>query len=414
MLTPYVTIDSIPEFSKCKSGFGYMVYDIARSVSKLEQVDLLVSNSRGDAFVLDDVHFHERSFLLFIRYFCMVFSVMAVFKLWNCYKVSGRSLSKLLYYWFISGYYYHIISTGNYDIVHIHGCGLDTELWMRVCKKAGVKYIVTLHGLNSFSDTVSLEPAGKQYERDFLKRVTEGEFHISVISTGMKRLIERTYGVNDCPWIFVVCNSFSFIDVQSSSDSQKVGGVREKHNLALDDKILLYVGNVCRRKNQGQLIRAFNLLPKRIREKTFVLFLGGEPESDYRIKELTKGISFDSHFISCGPVAKDTVSLYYKQGDAVALMSLSEGFGLSLIEGMHFGLPCIAFSDIDAFEDIYDENVMIGVSAHDDESVAKGLEQLLGKEWNKPDIIKYSIKFESPQMARNYVNTYNTILQEAK
>ena len=63
MLTPYVTIDSIPEFSICKSGFGYMVFDIARSIAKIEQVDLLVSNSRGSSFVLDDVHFLKRSFL---------------------------------------------------------------------------------------------------------------------------------------------------------------------------------------------------------------------------------------------------------------------------------------------------------------------------------------------------------------
>lgn len=213
MLTPYVTIDSIPEFSKCKSGFGYMVFDIARSVAKLEQVDLLASNSRGNAFTLDDVHFHKRSFLLFIRYAYMALSVVFIFKLWNSYKVWGRPLLKLLYYWLISGYYSHVIVSGNYDVIHIHGCGLYTELWMQICKKCKQKYIVTLHGLNSFSDTVQLEPAGKQYERDFLKRVTEGEIPITVISTGMKKLIEKTYGVENCPQITVVCNSFSFDDL---------------------------------------------------------------------------------------------------------------------------------------------------------------------------------------------------------
>ena len=187
-----------------------MVYDIARSVAKIEQVDLLASNSRGDAFVLDDVHFKKRSFLLFIRYVYMALSFVEVFRLWNSYKVYGRFLIKLLYYWFISGYYNHVIVSGNYDVVHIHGCGLDTELWMQICKKSKQKYIVTLHGLNSFSDTVQLELAGKRYERDFLKRVTEGEIPITVISTGMKRLIEKTYGVKDCPQITVVCNSFSF------------------------------------------------------------------------------------------------------------------------------------------------------------------------------------------------------------
>lgn len=70
---------------------------------------------------------------------------------------------------------------------------------------------------------------------------------------------------------------------------------------------------------------------------------------------------------------------YYLQGDVVALLSVSESFGLSLIEGMHYGLPCISFNNIDAFEDIYDEQAMIGIDSHDDENVAKGLQALLKK-----------------------------------
>ena len=217
MITPYVTIDSVPEFTKCKSGFGYMAFDIARSVAKLEHVDLLASNSMGDAFVLDGVHFLKRSYLLSLWYFYIGLSVVDFIKLWNSYKVGGRPLIKLFYYWIITGYYKHVIKNGRYDIVHIHGCGMDNEFWMKICKKVGVKYIVTLHGLNSFSDTVHLEPAGKKYERDFLKRVTENEVPITVISTGMKKTIEKTYGVKNCTSITVVCNSFSFDGLDGAS-----------------------------------------------------------------------------------------------------------------------------------------------------------------------------------------------------
>lgn len=86
------------------------------------------------------------------------------------------------------------------------------------------------------------------------------------------------------------------------------------------------------------------------------------------------------HFIECGYVDKEYMPLYYKQANAIALLSVSEGFGLSLIEGMHYGLPCISFDDIDAFEDIYDERAMVGVNSHENESVAKGLETLLTKQ----------------------------------
>ena len=166
------------------------------------------------------------------------------------------------------------------------------------------------------------------------------------------------------------------------------------------------MGNIGRRKNQGQLIRAFELLPKELAQRTYIVFLGGNQEQDYTIEILSEGSCWSSHFIAQGAVSKEQVAGFYEQCDAVALMSLSEGFGLSLIESMHFGKPSMSFTDIDAYEDIYHLNAMIGVAEHTDEAVAKGLEQLLTKEWNSDRIKDYSKKFESQNMANNYINVY--------
>lgn len=163
---------------------------------------------------------------------------------------------------------------------------------------------------------------------------------------------------------------------------------------------------MCRRKNQGQLIKAFDLLPDQCVKQTYVLFLGGEIEDGYTIKKLARGSQHENHFIACGVVDKELVPHYYEQGNAVALISLSEGFGLSLIEGMHFGLPCMTFTDVDAFDDIFDERAMVGVNNHSDEAVAKGLEQLLTNKWNKELIKTYSKKFEPENMAEKYVEVY--------
>lgn len=186
----------------------------------------------------------------------------------------------------------------------------------------------------------------------------------------------------------------------------KLLNIKELYGIGATSRIVLCVGNVCRRKNQGQLIKAFDLLKKEIAMNTYVLFLGGNIEPGYTIEALSKDSKYASHFISCGVVDKEQVHFYYEQGDAVALMSLSEGFGLSLIEGMHFGLPCISFTDVDAFDDIYSPEVMVGVEGHSDLYVAQGMEKLLGDGWNKDQIINYSKKFESQQMAVNYVKVY--------
>lgn len=106
------------------------------------------------------------------------------------------------------------------------------------------------------------------------------------------------------------------------------------------------------------------------------------------------------------------MAYYYHQADAVALMSLSEGFGLSLIEGMNFGLPSMSFSDIDAYQDIFNPSAMIGVKEHDDAAVAEGLLELMTRKWDKGEIKNYSEKFNSETMSESYNNCYKILIKQ--
>lgn len=402
MLTPYVTINDRSEFSKNKTGFGYMVYDIARAVAQTEQVEVLASDCLGKEFEREGVRFLKRSIGRFLLHFFRCLSPLVVWRLWRKYRMSTGSLMRVVYCWFISGYYHSVIAKGDYDIVHIHGCGFATEFWMRVCKKCNQKFIVTLHGLNSFSDTVRLEVAGKLYERDFLKRVVEGEFPITVISTGIKRIIEKNYGEADCNNISVVCNSFNFLSNISITLS-----IREKYNIPTEARLMLYVGNISENKNQLQMVEVFNLLPDHLQHQTWVLFcgenhMGDDSSFEYAVKNSPSA----THLIVCGGIKKELMPDYYRAADAVVLLSKTEGFGLSLIEGMHFGLPGLMFTDMDAYEDIYDESAVIGIPDRNNQSVAEGIEKLLTNNWDKETIKKYSKKFESKAMAHNYINQY--------
>lgn len=297
-------------------------------------------------------------------------------------------------------------------MVHIHGCGFFTEIWMQVCRRLNQKFIVTLHGLNSFSDTVHLNAAGKQYERDFLQLVAKGEIPITVISSGMKHIIEKTYGVKDCPNIKVVCNSFSFDGNLNSRIKDVIGGgIRELYNIPPDGKILLYVGNISVNKNQQQMVEAYALLPDYIRNKTWVLFCG-RPSQGGSFERTVKESSFADHLVLCGNVPKETIADYYREADGVALLSVAEGFGLSLIEGMHFGVPCAMFKDMDAFEDIYDSCAVVPIEDRDNTSVASAVERLLETSWDKKAIKEYAQKFNNDSMAKNYIDVYTKLQQD--
>lgn len=409
MLTSYVTLKGHSEFMRNQTGFGYMVMDIAKAVGKMEEVDVLATDSRGNGFNYEGVRFLKRSM---IAYLCVFFNCLplgTLLSLRKNYSMSNGSFIRLAYYWMMTGYLHKLLKKEKYDVVHIHGCSFATELWMEVCKQCRQKYVVTLHGLNSFSETVKLEPAGKQYERDFLKRVTEGEFPITVISTGMKRLIEKSYGVCDSKNIVVVCNSFGFGHTNGVEFAGRSRNIREKYNIPQEAKILLYVGNISENKNQRQMVEAYCLLPEEMRDNIWVLFCG-RPSMDGSFEDYVRNKSYSDHLVLCGIVERFEMVQYYKEANGVVLLSVAEGFGLSLIEGMHYGVPCTMFSDMDAIEDIFDDRAVVAIDERNNSSVINALVLLLENKWDKSEIISYSKKFESATMAANYVNTYRKVL----
>lgn len=380
-----------------------MVYDIAASIAQVEEVDMLVADVRYKPFTRDGIRFLGISVRNLVSNCLRALPLRVLTTLFRKYKLSSGTAVRLVYYWIQSGYLRKVIRQGNYDIVHIHGCGLQTEIWMEICKRMGQKYLVTLHGLNSFSDTVRVEDGMKQYEREFLKRVVDGEFPITVISTGIKRQIENAYGVRECRGISVVCNSFHLLDRNDFLD------VRGKNGILEDAKLLLYVGNVSLNKNQSQMIRAFCGLPKEMKQRTYVLFCGRADESLDLAAEIAK-VEESSHLLLCGAVPKDQMPDYYRAADGVVLLSFAEGFGLSLVEGMHYGLPCVMFMDMDAYEDIYDPCAVVAVETRDDAAVTSGIMRLLTASWDKNTIKKSAARFDNSHLAQNYVSAYHAVI----
>lgn len=383
-----------------------MVMDIAKAVGKLEYVDVLATDTRGEAFEHDGVRFLKRSAWVYLGNFFSCLPVAFIFSLRKRYAMTYGTFIRFVYYWLMTGYLKKVLSCAKYDIVHIHGCGFGTELWIQVCKKLDQQFVVTLHGLDSFSETVRLESAGKQYERDFLKRATKGEIPITVISTGMKKLIEKTYNTSDCNNITVVCNSFKF-DEENDSDFD----VRTHYEIPMSSKVLLYVGNISHNKNQEQMVRSYALLPEEIQKSTYVLFCGADHMKDGILQKLIENSPNKSHLVLCGVVDKDRMVYYYKEANGVVLLSYTEGFGLSLVEGMHFGLPCVMHKDLDAFEDIYNECAVVTADGRDDNNVANAIVTLLTNDWNIDFIKAYSKKFESESMAQKYFDVYHKIVK---
>ena len=405
-VTPYVSLDNKIEFSRNKTGFGYMVIDIARSVSKHIQVDVFASDSRGNTFGLDGVTFIKRSLGLLLLHGFNAIPLKSFWDIVKSYNLDKGTLIRLFYCWLLSGHLKSVIRKGNYDVVHIHDVSFTTALWIKVCIECKIPYVITLHALKSFSDSVRISEAGRKFERDFFERVVKESIPITVLSSGMKYLIESSCNANNCSNIEIIPNAFHLTE-----PDKKGFDIRAHYQLSENTKIIVCVGNISPRKNQGQLAQAFDLIDERLASNCYVLFIGGIMDKSYDINRIISECKRKEHLIYCGRVEKDLVGYYYKQADGVALLSLSEAFGLSLIEGMAYGIPCMAFTDMEAYKDIYDCRSVVGVSGHSDYDAAKGLAELISRKWDKEEIIDSSSRFTSENMAESYINLYNKLLK---
>ena len=99
---------------------------------------------------------------------------------------------------------------------------------------------------------------------------------------------------------------------------------------------------------------------------------------------------------------------FYSQSDFNILASIAEGFGLSIIEALYFGIPSIIFNDIDIYEDIGKTSI-IGIKNRTDEALAKGIEKMFLASWDSRKISKSFKKFDIEEMANKYLLNYKAI-----
>lgn len=403
-ITPTLSISNIPELNTRTSGLGYMVNDIMESEKNLGiEVSVLVSHMRVNNEIVSNGIFILKNPLQTIFKGLFYSRVAIGLMLLSKYGRNIKSIVHILYFVFLSGYLYKILKYKSYDLVHIHGCDYFDSLVIEICKKLQIRYLVTLHGLNILgAHTVSL--IEEKYEEDFIRSMSDS--FMTFVSTGTMMRAVNHLKINPRNF-FVISNSYHMLPSKGHVD------IRKKYSLPIHSKIILYVGNISTHKNQLGFINAFSRLEQQIVDNVYVLFVGRD-NLPHPFEEVIRESVFAEHFVNCGFVDKNKIPDYYAQADFVALVSKSEGFGLSVIEGFAYGIPSLVVSSMDALNDFQSDDALIVAKDLKSESIAEGIEKLLQKKWDKEKILKHSSQFTMAAMGGKYVSIYNKILNESK
>jgi|ERR1051326_8254116 glycosyltransferase involved in cell wall biosynthesis len=131
------------------------------------------------------------------------------------------------------------------------------------------------------------------------------------------------------------------------------GPARTGLGLQEDDFVIAFSGKLSSRKGPDQLVNAVRQLPRDVRDRCVILFIG-----DGQLKESTQKLSslrpsVRTRYVGFQP--QGNLSRFYHAADLLALPSIhSETWGLVVNEALHHGLPAIVSNAVGCAPDLID------------------------------------------------------------
>lgn len=178
------------------------------------------------------------------------------------------------------------------------------------------------------------------------------------------------------------------------------------------DKITLgFFANFSYRKGLDKAIEVYKLVKRKIDAK--LIIAGGELKTIYQsqfdVKKLTQGLK-DIEIL--GHVPENEIVKLYNSFDFYLFPSLSEGFGIPILEAQACGIPTLVFS----WAEIPAEVKAKTIQCRDTKEMAEKILYLIEhpKEYKKisKEGIKYASRFTWGNFTNNYIKVYKDLLDK--
>lgn len=159
--------------------------------------------------------------------------------------------------------------------------------------------------------------------------------------------------------------------------------------------------------------KGFHLLPALLKGNDYQLIISGiETPHKQKIIEQAKRFNCEDRMMITGPVTDDDKAWYYKNCSAFIFPSIAEGFGLPVIEAMHFGKPVFlskytSLPEVGGNAAYYFDNFE---PEHMQSVFANGMQDF--KDRNRAEeMINQANKFSWERAANEYLNLYEECLK---
>jgi glycosyltransferase involved in cell wall biosynthesis len=138
----------------------------------------------------------------------------------------------------------------------------------------------------------------------------------------------------------------------------------------------------------------------------------GELEND--LKRQAKMSGLENKIFWAGQKPHEEIPLWMSAADFFVLSSLSEGYGLVLLEALACGTPVIASRVGGVVEVLVSAEFGIMVSPDNSEKFAEAMLDAAGKSWNKNKLVAYAQANTWSIRAQRLLQLYQTILTSSE
>ena len=285
------------------------------------------------------------------------------------------------------------------DIVNIHGLGVLAKRCIEICIELNVPYAYTEHLFIGNNQEIEGYEKHIQWESNLYSLP---DIKIITVGTRMKKKVLECYPHISPQNISVILNGTDFIAQRIQSD------LRKKHRI-FNEKVLLCVGTISYRKNQMQIVEAFQCLPPAFQNCIKILFCGVDT-IDGKLQSKISKTGLEDKLVYVGAVSNKEMKEYYSIADGLVVPSKAEGLSIAMLETIAYGLPVVMFADSECAEDLNDNNVVCFADDRSSQGLAEAMKKWYQREWDHNYIMQYSKYFSMERMAADYIKYYKSRL----
>lgn len=312
---------------------------------------------------------------------------------------------------YLFGELYDEILKWSPDIIHTQAEFTTFMFAKRIVKALGIPHVHTYHTVyEDYTHYFSInEQIGKRTVAYLSKRLLDALDEVIVPTFKVKKLLEG-YGV--ISRISVIPSGIRLDSFYQMTNDLEQTELKSQLGIALDKKVLVYVGRLAKEKNLDELLDYYKRLD---RNDTILLITGIGPYRS-RLEELVDEMGLRDRVIFVGLVEPSTLHKYYKLGDIFVSCSTSETQGLTYIEALACGVPPICRRDL-ALEGVIIDGIN-GYQYDTFEEFKSRVEELLSDEVNRRKMseraVENSLGYSTVIFADRVEELYTRVLNKHK